>query len=138
MWIPHINNELLIDNSSRKFKTTVWGITYTDDNDNTTSVFKNTDVRWNLLGQLVVDSEKYYYDSIDKSIRVKGSQMLVIDNIDGVSYHEYVEILNSNYYCVYDVYKYDSNIVSVLCHKLHPISTYGNDIVYNDTGYIQI
>lgn len=126
-----INNELLIDNSEKKFETTVWGITYTDDNDNTTTVFKNTDVKWNLLNQFVLDSTKYYYDATNKSIYTKDSNILVIKNVNGVSYHEYIEILNSNYYCMHSIY----NSIGILCHKLHPLSTYNLSYVDN---YIRI
>lgn len=119
-----INNELLIDNSEKKFKTSVWGITYTDDNDNTTTVFKNTDVKWNLLNQFVLDSTKYYYDATNKSIYTKNSNILVIENVNGVSYHEYIEILNSNYYCMHNIYNANNNYISILCHELYPLSTY--------------
>lgn len=126
-----INNELLIDNSEKKFETTVWGITYTDNNDNTTTVFKNTDVKWNLLNQFVLDSTKYYYNATNKSIYTKDSNILVVENVNGVSYHEYIEILNSNYYCMHSIY----NSIGILCHKLHPLSTYNLSYVNN---YIRI
>lgn len=130
-----INNELLVDNSEKKFETTVWGITYTDDNDNTTTVFKNTDVKWNLLNQFVLDSTKYYYNATNKSIYTKDSNILVVENVNGVSYHEYVEILNSNYYCMHNIYNANNKYISILCHELYPLSTYNLSYANN---YISI
>lgn len=130
-----INNELLVDNSEKKFKTTVWGITYTDDNDNTTTVFKNTEVKWNLLNQFVLDSTKYYYNATNKSIYTKDSNILVVENVNGVSYHEYVEILNSNYYCMHNICNANNKYISILCHELYPLSTYNLSYANN---YISI
>lgn len=90
------NSELLIDNSDNRFQKTVYGITYRDNNGELSTVFNANDASFNLLNQLSVNTSKYYYDQTTKSI-YDNMNTLILSNIDGVSYKEYIEITNSTY-----------------------------------------
>lgn len=131
------NSELLIDNSENRFQKTVYGITYRDNNGELTTVFNVNDASFNLLNQLSVNTSKYYYDQTTKSI-YDNTNTIILSNIDGVSYNEYIEITNSNYYCITSDISTTVNKISCnfLFHSLNSLTLL--DIYSSESNIILI
>lgn len=131
-----IKNEILIDNSENKFKKTVWGITYTDGNE-TTTIFNNNDASFNLLNQLSVDTSKFMYKS--GGIFTKDTAFLIFPDNGSISYNEYIEITNPDYFCdferVTDSTSQKHNMY-MLCKQIYPLSEL--NIIKGPNGKIQI
>lgn len=132
-----IKNEILIDNSENKFKKTVWGITYTDGNE-TTTIFNNNDASFNLLNQLSVDTSKFMYKS--GGIFIKDTSILIFPDNGSISYNEYIEITNPDYFCdferVTDISTYKTSNMYMLCKQIYPLSEL--NIIKSSNGIIQI
>ena len=87
--------ELLIPNNDT-FKYTLFGVIY----NNTRYIFSAKDVSLNIYGQIVVNTDKYYYNSNEKAIySINGDNKIVSSSL--IIYNEYIEILNNNYACNY-------------------------------------
>ena len=87
--------ELLIPNDDNTFKYTLFGVIY----NNTRYIFSAKDVSLNIYGQIVVNTDKYYYNSNERAIYSIEGYKIVQD--DSIIYNEYIEILNNNYACNY-------------------------------------
>ena len=88
--------ELLIPNDNTTFKYTLFGVIY----NNTRYIFSAKDVSLNIFGQIVVDTNKYYYNSNEKAIyNINENNKIVSSSL--IIYNEYIEILNNNYACNY-------------------------------------
>lgn len=118
------NSELLIDNSDNRFQKTVYGITYRDNNGELSTVFNADDASFNLLNQLSVNTSKYYYDQTTKSI-YDNMNTLILSNIDGVSYKEYIEITNSTYGYITNNIQTTTGIIqcNFLFHSLNSLTS---------------
>lgn len=90
------SKELLIPNDNTTFKYTLFGVIY----NNTRYIFSAKDVSLNIYGQIVVNTDKYYYKSNEKAIySINGDNKIVSSSL--IMYNEYIEILNSNYFSIF-------------------------------------
>lgn len=120
-----IKNELLIDNSENKFKKTIWGITYTDNNE-TTTIFNNNDASFNLLNQLSVNTTNFLYRQGEGIYN--NTKFLIFPDNGSISYNEYIEITNPDYFCDVKTVRNTNTSGSpyytmyMLCKQIYPLS----------------
>lgn len=128
------SKELLITNDNDTFIYTMFGVIY----NHTHYIFSAKDVSLNIFGQIVVNTDKYYYKSNEKAIySINGDNKIVSSSL--IMYNEYIEILNSNYFSIFHTkgVQGEKQRYKCLC-KYMDISTYNTNFKSMGNNIIKI
>lgn len=116
------HNDLIVKYYNDALINTPEGIIY-----NNHYIFSKHDIHINALGQIAVNTDKYYYNSNESAIySIYNDSKYVLSSGDDINidYRQYIELTDKNFFTSSFINDEDENVFYLLCKTLIPLSSF--------------